>query len=118
MIDTESAELLTWCVSPIGSAVVVALDGEMDMSNAPMLSEALRDILDTRPVRVTVDLTNLSYLDSSGIHCLVNAAKRASEVGCDLAVHNPTRMVLRVMELTDVVELLLHQSSESAAESH
>lgn len=90
----------------------------MDMSNAPMLSEALRDVLDTRPARVTVDLTDLSYLDSSGIHCLVNAAERASEVGCALAVQNPTPMVLRVMELTDVVELLLHQSSESAAESH
>jgi anti-sigma B factor antagonist len=118
VIDAESAELLTWCVSPIGSAVVVALYGEMDMSNAPMLSEALRDVLDTRPARVTVDLTNLSYLDSSGIHCLVNAVERASEVGCELAVHNPTRMVLRVLELTDVVELLLRQSSESAATSH
>jgi anti-anti-sigma factor len=111
VFDAESAELLSWCVSSIGGAVVVALDGEMDMSNAPMLSEALRDVLDTRPARVTVDLTDLSYLDSSGIHCLVNAAERASEVGCDLAV-------LRVMELTDVVELLLHQSSESAADSH
>ena len=88
------------------------------MSNAPKLSDALRDVLDTRPERITVDLTNLSYLDSSGIHCLVNAAKRASEVGCDLVVHNPTRMVLRVLELTDVVELLLHPSRGSAATSH
>ncbi len=90
----------------------------MDMSNAPALSAALRDVLADRPARITVDLADLSYLDCSGIRCLVNALGRASEVGCDLTVRNATPKVLRVMQVTGVAELLAPQSSQSAAESY
>ena len=102
----------------MGDAVIVTLVGEMDMSNAPALSAALRDVLDTRPTRVTVDLADLSYLDSSGIRALANAAQRASEVGCELAVHNPSPPARRVLELTGVADSLLDEPSEPAAESH
>jgi anti-sigma B factor antagonist len=118
MAGEEGVELLRWSVSRISDEVIVALVGEMDLSNARTLSEAIGELLDARPAQVTLDLTDLSFLDSSGIRCLVNTAKRATEVGCDLAIRNAARPVARVMELTGVVELLLDRSNGATAETH
>jgi anti-sigma B factor antagonist len=98
--------------------IVLALAGEIDVSTAPLLRAALVEVLEGRPVRVTLDLTELSFLDAGGIRCLVDAARRAAAVGCALTVHNATGMVLRVMQLTDTFELLAPQSSDANAESH
>ena len=116
--DEKPDELLRWSVALDGDHVLVALDGEMDMSNAQSFTAALRELVDTRPAAVIVDLRDLSYLDSSGIHCFVNTAAHASTVGCDLIVENPPHTVRRVMELCGVVEFLLPQSNGRAAETH
>ena len=85
----------------------MAVAGEMDLATSGPLAQALTEVLDTKPVTVRLDLAEVSFLDSSGIRCLVGVAERAAAVGGHLVVRNPTPMVLRVLEICGVDQLLL-----------
>jgi anti-sigma B factor antagonist len=108
-------EHLKWSVTSARNEVVVALEGEMDMANADALGRALTAVLEARASKVTVDLESLSFLDSSGIRCLVIASQQASAVGSKFVVRRPGRAVLRVLQLTGTDTLLLEGSDGHAA---
>ena len=71
--------------------------GELDMATAPQLKEFLSD--DERPrIRLELDLSDLSFMDSSGLEVLLRqAAARPSDA--PLVLRNPTRPVMRVFEI-------------------
>jgi anti-sigma B factor antagonist len=95
--------------------VTIVLEGELDLSTAGGLGEFLREVLDRKPVKVAVDLAGLSFLDSTGIHCLVDAAQAASTVGCELVVRRPTRVAQRILQICGVDELLLDGTGGAAS---
>jgi anti-anti-sigma factor len=78
------------------------------------LTQELSAVLAAEPLAVVIDLTELTFLDSSGIRCLCLAAKEAAAVGCRLLLQNPSPAVLQVLEITGVDELLLHGGSNGA----
>ena len=71
--------------------------GELDMGTAPQLKQFLSD--EGRPgVRLELDLSGLSFMDSSGLEVLLRqAAARPDDA--PLVLRNPTRPVLRVFEI-------------------
>ena len=89
-----------------GGGVVVWLQGELDMATAGELRRALTAELDREPGAVAVDLTELSFVDSSGIGALVVASRQASDGGCAFVLHCPGRAVRRALQLTGVDGLL------------
>jgi anti-sigma B factor antagonist len=99
-------EPLRWSVRRLGDEIEVVIAGEMDLATTGPLGLALTQVLETKPVTVSLDVAEVSFLDSSGIRCLVGAAERAAAVGSHLVVRNPTRMVLRVFEICGVDQLL------------
>jgi len=116
---TGTAELLQWSVSASsGREVVVALEGELDLANADALGEVLQEVLDGKPVKLTVDLASLSFLDSTALRCLVRAAQAAAKVGCRLAVRNQTGIAARVLQLCGVDEVLADGPIGDASERH
>ena len=80
----------------------VAVTGEVDVSNAAKLREAVDGALAAGAERVEVDLGEVSYIDSTGIGVLVGAAHRAEEGGVAFEVANPQRNVRRVLGLLGV----------------
>ena len=70
-----SAELVQWSVHRTGDEVTVALVGEVDFSNEAALGLALAEVVGMKPARVTIDLAGVSFLDASGVRCLLNVAK-------------------------------------------
>jgi anti-sigma B factor antagonist len=89
---------------------VVALRGELDLSSTQALSLLLGDVIGAQPVKVTIDLEKLSFLDSTGVRCLVDAARAAAGAGSRLVVRQPRGMVLQVLEICGVDRLLLDHS--------
>lgn len=85
---------------------VVAVSGEVDVSCAPELREAVDAALDTAEARVTVDIARVPYIDSTGIGVLVGAAHRATEAGKELRVQNPQPTVMRPLDLLGVADEL------------
>jgi anti-sigma B factor antagonist len=60
-------------VSESGDAIVVALTGELDLYNAPALREALRGATGRKPRRLVVDLTEVTFVDSTTLGAFVEA---------------------------------------------
>lgn len=87
--------------------------GEVDLSNAGQMAEALEDIL-RQPAPLTIDLRNCSYFDSSGLHVVLRAATRAQSGFSIKAIHGST--VHRILEFTKLTERL-GASFEAAASS-
>lgn len=85
---------------------LVSVVGEVDVSNADKLREAVDEALGAKPARVEVDLAETSYIDSTGIGVLVGAATRAGEDGIGFEVANPQHNVRRVLGLLGVEKAL------------
>ena len=75
---------------------LVALEGELDMDTAEGLSDWLVEIGGSQ---VVVDLSGLSFMDSSGISALVTARNHLVRAGNDLLLTRPVPIVRRALEV-------------------
>jgi anti-anti-sigma factor len=83
-------------------AVVLTLEGELDLTTTPMLKTALALLhaAETRPL-VMLDLAGVGLMDGAGVGCITRAARRLGERGVALAVIHASRPVRRLLELCD-----------------
>jgi anti-anti-sigma factor len=87
--------------------VVVRAAGEVDMTVSPVFEQTLVDAAARHAgKRVVVDLDQLRFLDSSGVHALVKGYHAAAGSGGSLTVRNATGVVARVLHITGVAEAL------------
>ena len=84
----------------------VAVCGEIDLGNVTELRSVLEELLAATDGDIVIDLSDVSYLDSCGLHELVTAQGRFAALDRRLVVQRPTAAVLRLFELCDVTELL------------
>jgi anti-sigma B factor antagonist len=84
-----------------GTAAIVDVTGTVTLDNAPNFLKALMELLKVKKSpRVIVNMTDLSYIDSAGIACLVEALKVARESKLGFALFGLNREVKEVLELT------------------
>jgi anti-anti-sigma factor len=88
-----------------GGRAVVALTGECDLAAREALTSALHAAVERAEV-VDVDLAALRFLDSSGVHCLIEGYQVALRRGGRLFVVNARGAVAQLLDLTGVGELL------------
>ena len=88
----------------------VRVTGELDIATAPILEQTLR-AAEQHAARIVLDLRELAFMDSCGVHVILDAAARASaDQGRLVLVRGPAQ-VDRVLELTtasnnlDIVDL-------------
>ena len=81
---------------------IIRIEGEVDVSNASELRDALDTALADGAKEVEADFAEVAYIDSTGIGVLVGAAHRAQESGSVLIVANPQKNVERVFTLLGV----------------
>ena len=94
---------------------LVAVRGDLDLHTAPELREALTRAIDEGRNRLVVDLTETSYMDSSGLTALVVAHKRVRKLGGLLVVVNVDPSIGRTFEITGLHLLfpLVRERSEA-----
>jgi len=81
---------------------VVAVSGDLDMSNAPKLERVVAAAIAERPKRLVFDLGSLRFMDSAGIAVLLGATSKVDAV----RLRNPSPAVRRVIELTGLTDIL------------
>jgi anti-sigma B factor antagonist len=91
--------------SVAGYRAVVALRGECDLAAREALTAALWSAAE-RTDTVLVDLVDLQFMDSSGVHALIAGHHAALERGGRLYVVNAAGEVARLLDVTGVSELL------------
>ncbi len=77
---------------------VLRLAGNVDLEHSPEIRKTLLDAVAER-VNVFVDLSEVTYIDSSGIACLVEALQTARDHGANLGLISVSRQAMRVLEL-------------------
>ena len=87
-------------VRPDRDRVVVRVAGELDMAAAPSVAAAVDALLGAGFARVVIDLSDLSFLDSAGVHMLVAAHHAAAQRTSEMSLVRGPRNVQRVLELT------------------
>ena len=80
--------------------VHLALVGELDLSTVPKVQEELRRIEAALPATLVVDLSKLTFLDSTGLRCIVTADERAREAGRRIVIVRGPDAVQRVFAIT------------------
>jgi len=86
--------------------VVLALSGELDVVSAPELGRHLSEALSEPHAHVTLDLSELAFVDSAGVSVLIKAKQDADSSGRTLVLARPTEQVHRVFALVGLADWL------------
>lgn len=87
---------------------VVVVSGEVDLATAPQLGELIAQFSNGD---VIVDITDVEFMDSSGLKILVAAHRMLARRGSRLIIRGASAMVLRVMKITCLDELFNFDAS-------
>ena len=102
--DAEPGDLEV-VVSSVESRHEVRLLGELDMSTAPRLRDELVRLASGGPTVVTVDMSDLDFIDSTGLSVLITGLKRLRQQGGDLALRSPNAGTRKVLEITGLTQV-------------
>lgn len=67
------------CTDPLDDGVRVVLSGELDLSRSPALRTELLQVVAERHPRLVIDLTDVPYMDSSGVATLIEALQQVRQ---------------------------------------
>lgn len=84
----------------LDKTAVVDVAGEIDLSTSTHFQHDLLKVLDKSPKRVVVNLSGVSYMDSSGVASLVKLLSRVRRGACSLRLFGLTDRVRGVFEIT------------------
>lgn len=102
---------------PAPGTAVVAIDGHLDVYSAPDVRTALIALINEGRYRQVVDLTAVTFVDSTGLGVIVGAAKRAVARGGRLAlVVDLDGRVGKVLRVTGVHKAIPHAPTVEEAE--
>lgn len=89
-----------------GQEGMVALEGELDHSNADVAKAGLCETMEKLEGRIVVDMRELSFIDSTGIALLVTLLRETNGSGRLQFLPSESRAVKRVLRITGVDEHL------------
>ena len=99
-------EILDVTTEDRNGLVHMALVGELDLSSVAKVQEELRRIEADAPDTLVVDLSKLTFLDSTGLRCIVTADERARNEGRKIVIVRGPDAVQRVFAITRLEERL------------
>ncbi len=90
-----------------GDWIIISLEGELDMSNAnEFKNELIDEFVSKGKVAIALDLSNLEYIDSSGLGVIVSVHKRCKLNGGRLAICGMNDTLNRLFKLTSLDKAL------------
>lgn len=94
-----------------GERAVVTVAGEVDLETASQLGDHALHALRDGATHLVLDLTGVTFMDSTGLKVLISIQRRAELAGGTLAVAGPSRSVRRLLALTGLDQTFtLHDS--------
>jgi anti-anti-sigma factor len=111
--DSRNDNLRVSSVAAPGGGLVLELVGELDLSTVSIFVEALDELLDGDPVTIELDMSELTFIDSSGVGAFVTGYRKAQTRGSRLSVGQRSGLVQRVLELSGVEEALAQEAAKT-----
>ena len=109
-------DLASFEASVTDDVVVGVLAGEVDLSNAAELDRAITDAVPNSAKGLVLDLSGLSYIDSSGIRLVLALAGSLRWRGQELVISVPEGSACRrVLDLAGIAVSVTVEATEDAA---
>ena len=97
--------------TPGSDRYLITVSGEVDLATSPELDVAIIAAIDSGATSVVIDLTDVSFMDSSGLGVIVRALKRCREAENDLDLVVTNERVLKVFGITGLDQVIpIHAS--------
>jgi anti-sigma B factor antagonist len=101
-------------VSSRDDAVVVSIGGEVDMHSSPRMAQTLQAVVPAA-LCLVIDMTHLSFMDSSGLGVLISVRNRARLLHIPVALVQPPPLVRRLLAGTQLHDSFsIYQSVDEA----
>lgn len=85
---------------------VVKLTGEVDVYTAPMLRDAIIPLTLDKDVKINVDLSGVSYMDSTGLGVFISALKSSHQHQSWIKLTGLTEKIDRLFRITGLSEII------------
>jgi anti-anti-sigma factor len=89
-----------------GSSALVRIRGDLDIQVVERVTDALTRLESDEPELLVIDLSQLSFMDSTGMAAIAAASIRAREAGRRFAIVMPPAGVRRAIEITGLEEVI------------
>ncbi|HTV74199.1 MAG TPA: STAS domain-containing protein [Candidatus Acidoferrales bacterium] len=100
-----------------GRTHLFILHGDLDVATSPALRAALIDAASAEQQNIIVDLSQLAFLDSTGLGALIGANKRAKEGGGEVRLVAQEGQILRLLRITGLLDVFRVYPSIEAAKT-
>ncbi len=97
---------------------LIALAGEIDLHESPHVRESITPLIEKKEPKVLIDLTQVSYIDSSGLAVLIDAMQRVQSYGGKLALYGigkSVRTIFEIARLDQVFQIFPDKASAATA---
>lgn len=92
----------------VPARVVVTVRGELDAATVPQLRASFAELVDEQQVLcLVVDVGGLTFIDSAGVHALVEASETLRRRGGELALSGVTAGTFKVLDVCGLGSVLL-----------
>lgn len=101
--------------------IVIDVSGDIDIATAPRFTKLLYDVAGAGPTEIVLDLTELDFMDASGLNAMAGAARRLRPSSL-LTLRSPSALVERLLTITGLQDVIHverpHRGTMPAAEQH
>jgi anti-sigma B factor antagonist len=100
----------------LDKTTILDVSGDIDLANSPAIRKALlKEIRDDRTPRVVMNLSNVRYIDSSGVASLVEGLKAARDVGSRFILFGLSTSAREVLQLSRLLKIFEVYDNEEQA---
>ena len=98
-----------------GRGVLLVVEGQVDMHTSPELRRHLRQALAARSTPIVTDLTEVSFIDSSGLATLIEALQGVGQYGGELRLAGLQPVVRNLFQLSNLSTIFqIHETRADA----
>ncbi|HSY15954.1 MAG TPA: STAS domain-containing protein [Jatrophihabitantaceae bacterium] len=91
---------LSLSIRTIGERIVLDVAGEVDVYSSPSLQERISSLIDLTNSSLVVNLSAVTFLDSTGIGTLVAGLNRANQFGGTLLLVTDQERIMKLFRIT------------------
>ncbi len=88
---------------------IIALDGEIDLHESPQVLERINPLIARKLPKIYLDMSRVSYIDSSGLAAFIDAMQRVQSYGGEfalIAMRESVRKIFEISRLDQVIKIL------------
>jgi len=90
----------------------VSISGECDLYSAPAFAKALIGKINGGAKRLRLDLSGVTYLDSTGVGALIRVIQAAKANGCELVFRGIGGSPRKVLKMSNIISLMREEKDE------